>query len=138
MAGLLIRRRDDQWLRETEALAVIGRILRIARYLERDVELELGRFGLSISEFNALSALRRRVRWRPVRQSAGKRNRDVRGRRPRLGYAGNRSTKERAEQVANWMAGKGWEALTVPLAPSELDVAPTTSAIRSGCASRRR
>jgi DNA-binding MarR family transcriptional regulator len=44
----------------TEAMAVIGRILRIARYLERDVELELGRFGLSISEFNALSALRRR------------------------------------------------------------------------------
>jgi DNA-binding MarR family transcriptional regulator len=45
---------------DTEAMAVIGRILRIARYLERDVELELGRFGLSISEFNALSALRRR------------------------------------------------------------------------------
>ena len=44
---------------DTEAMAVIGRILRIARYLERDVELELGRFGLSISEFNALSALRR-------------------------------------------------------------------------------
>ena len=45
---------------DTEAMAIIGRILRIARYLERDVELELGRFGLSISEFNALSALRRR------------------------------------------------------------------------------
>ena len=45
---------------DTKAMAVIGRILRIARYLERDVELELGRFGLSISEFNALSALRRR------------------------------------------------------------------------------
>jgi DNA-binding MarR family transcriptional regulator len=45
---------------DTEAMAVIGRILRVARYLERDVELELGRFGLSISEFNALSALRRR------------------------------------------------------------------------------
>jgi DNA-binding MarR family transcriptional regulator len=45
---------------DTEAMAVIGRILRIARYLERDVELELDRFGLSISEFNALSALRRR------------------------------------------------------------------------------
>jgi DNA-binding MarR family transcriptional regulator len=45
---------------DTEAMALIGRILRIARYLERDVELELGRFGLSISEFNALSALRRR------------------------------------------------------------------------------
>jgi DNA-binding MarR family transcriptional regulator len=45
---------------DTQAMAVIGRILRIARYLERDVELELGRFGLSVSEFNALSALRRR------------------------------------------------------------------------------
>jgi DNA-binding MarR family transcriptional regulator len=44
----------------TEAMALIGRILRVARYLERDVELELDRFGLSISEFNALSALRRR------------------------------------------------------------------------------
>jgi DNA-binding MarR family transcriptional regulator len=45
---------------DTEAMALIGRILRIARYLERDVELELSRFDLSISEFNALSALRRR------------------------------------------------------------------------------
>ena len=45
---------------DTEAMAVIGRILRVARYLERDVELELARFGLSVSEFNALSALRRR------------------------------------------------------------------------------
>ena len=45
---------------DTEAMALIGRILRVARYLERDVELELARFGLSISEFNALSALRRR------------------------------------------------------------------------------
>ncbi|HTU94383.1 MAG TPA: MarR family transcriptional regulator [Solirubrobacteraceae bacterium] len=44
----------------TDAMALIGRLLRIARYLERDVELELGSFGLSISEFNALSALRRR------------------------------------------------------------------------------
>jgi len=44
---------------DTEAMAVIGRILRIARYLERDVAIELGHFGLSISEFNALSALRR-------------------------------------------------------------------------------
>jgi N-dimethylarginine dimethylaminohydrolase len=34
-----------------------------------------------------------------------------------LGYAGNRSTKEGAEQVAGWMAAEGWEALTVPLAP---------------------
>jgi N-dimethylarginine dimethylaminohydrolase len=34
-----------------------------------------------------------------------------------LGYAGTRSTREGAEQVAAWMAEEGWEALTVPLAP---------------------
>lgn len=34
-----------------------------------------------------------------------------------LGYAGNRSTCEGAEQVARWMQAEGWEALTVPLAP---------------------
>jgi len=34
-----------------------------------------------------------------------------------LGYAGNRSTKEGAEQVATWMTAEGWEALTAPLAP---------------------
>jgi DNA-binding MarR family transcriptional regulator len=45
---------------ETEAMAVIGRVLRLARYLERDIELELGRFELNISGFNVLSALRRR------------------------------------------------------------------------------
>jgi N-dimethylarginine dimethylaminohydrolase len=34
-----------------------------------------------------------------------------------LGYAGNRSTLEGAEQVAGWMRAEGWEVLTVPLAP---------------------
>jgi len=34
-----------------------------------------------------------------------------------LGYAGTRSTREGAEQVANWMAEQGWESLTVPIAP---------------------
>lgn len=34
-----------------------------------------------------------------------------------LGYAGDRSTKEGADQVAGWMRGKGWEAMTVPLPP---------------------
>jgi N-dimethylarginine dimethylaminohydrolase len=34
-----------------------------------------------------------------------------------LGYAGNRSTQEGADQVAGWMNAQGWEALTVPLAP---------------------
>jgi DNA-binding MarR family transcriptional regulator len=52
------------WVRERPELdllpvAVVGRILRASRYLERDVERELATFGLTISEFNALSALRR-------------------------------------------------------------------------------
>jgi N-dimethylarginine dimethylaminohydrolase len=34
-----------------------------------------------------------------------------------LGYAGDRSTKEGAEQVAGWMRAMGWEAMTVPLPP---------------------
>jgi N-dimethylarginine dimethylaminohydrolase len=34
-----------------------------------------------------------------------------------LGYAGNRSTREGAEQVQGWMEAEGWEAMTVPLAP---------------------
>jgi N-dimethylarginine dimethylaminohydrolase len=34
-----------------------------------------------------------------------------------LGYAGTRSTREGADQVAAWMAAEGWEALTVALAP---------------------
>lgn len=34
-----------------------------------------------------------------------------------LGYAGNRSTQEGAEQVAGWMRSEGWEVLTLPLAP---------------------
>jgi N-dimethylarginine dimethylaminohydrolase len=34
-----------------------------------------------------------------------------------LGYAGDRSTKEGAEQVAGWMRGKGWEAMTAPIPP---------------------
>jgi DNA-binding MarR family transcriptional regulator len=50
--------REDPAL-DTASIAVVGRLLRIARYLEREVALELARFGLSISEFNALSALRR-------------------------------------------------------------------------------
>jgi DNA-binding MarR family transcriptional regulator len=41
------------------SVAVIGRLLRAARYLGHDVEQGLARFGLSVHEFNALSALRR-------------------------------------------------------------------------------
>jgi DNA-binding MarR family transcriptional regulator len=54
----------SEWHAESPELdmapvAVIGRILRAARYLERAVEAELGAHGLNIAEFNALSALRR-------------------------------------------------------------------------------
>jgi N-dimethylarginine dimethylaminohydrolase len=34
-----------------------------------------------------------------------------------LGYSGDRSTKEGAEQVARWMCAKGWEAFIVPIPP---------------------
>lgn len=44
---------------DTTPIAVAGRILRAARYLEREIERGLARHGLGIHEFNALSALRR-------------------------------------------------------------------------------
>lgn len=34
-----------------------------------------------------------------------------------LGWSGDRSTKAGAEQVAGWMAEKGWEAFVVPIPP---------------------
>jgi N-dimethylarginine dimethylaminohydrolase len=34
-----------------------------------------------------------------------------------LGYAGDRSTAEGANQVKGWLEAEGWEAMTVPLAP---------------------
>jgi N-dimethylarginine dimethylaminohydrolase len=34
-----------------------------------------------------------------------------------LGYSGDRSTKEGAEQVARWMLEKGWQAFIVPIPP---------------------
>jgi N-dimethylarginine dimethylaminohydrolase len=34
-----------------------------------------------------------------------------------LGYSGDRSTKQGAEQVARWMREKGWEAFIVPIPP---------------------
>lgn len=54
----------DDWAREqpeldTSPIASIGRVLRAARYFEREIELELRRFDLSVHEFNALCALRR-------------------------------------------------------------------------------
>lgn len=52
------------WARElpqldTRAIAVIGRLQRAARLLEREIDKELAQFGLTVAEFNALCALRR-------------------------------------------------------------------------------
>lgn len=44
---------------QTATIAVVGRVLRAARYLTREIERELARFGLGIHDFNALLALRR-------------------------------------------------------------------------------
>lgn len=44
---------------DTSAIAVVGRVLRVARYLERKIERCLSTFGLGISEFNVLAALGR-------------------------------------------------------------------------------
>jgi DNA-binding MarR family transcriptional regulator len=46
---------------DVASVAVIGRILRAARYLEREIERNLADFDLSTSEFNVLGALRRRT-----------------------------------------------------------------------------
>src|SRR5262245_37174792 len=52
------------WARElpeldTRAVAVIGRLQRASRLLEREIDKELAGFGLTVAEFNALCALRR-------------------------------------------------------------------------------
>jgi DNA-binding MarR family transcriptional regulator len=44
---------------DTDAIALIGRLMRAARLLRLEVERSLGRFDLTITEFNALNALRR-------------------------------------------------------------------------------
>lgn len=54
----------SDWARElpeldTQAIAVVGRLERLTRLLEREIDKELVRFGLTIAEFNALCALRR-------------------------------------------------------------------------------
>lgn len=53
-----------EWTRElpdldTEAIALIGRLLRASRLLQLEVERSLGNFDLTINEFNTLNALRR-------------------------------------------------------------------------------
>lgn len=54
----------EQWRRERPDLdlapmALIGRLGRVARLLERQVETELGEHGLGLGEFDVLAALRR-------------------------------------------------------------------------------
>lgn len=44
---------------DTKSMAVIGRILRVALYLQREIERELSNFDLALPEFNLLAALRR-------------------------------------------------------------------------------
>jgi len=44
---------------ETDAIALIGRILRASRLLQLEVDRTLENFGLTINEFNTLNALRR-------------------------------------------------------------------------------
>jgi DNA-binding MarR family transcriptional regulator len=43
----------------TKSMAVIGRILRVALHLQREIERELAQFDLALPEFNLLAALRR-------------------------------------------------------------------------------
>jgi DNA-binding MarR family transcriptional regulator len=44
---------------ETDAIALIGRVLRASRLLQLEVDRTLENFGLTINEFNTLNALRR-------------------------------------------------------------------------------
>jgi DNA-binding MarR family transcriptional regulator len=54
----------EAWRREmpevdTSPMAVVGRLLRAARHLELAIERRLADFGLNMTEFNVLAALRR-------------------------------------------------------------------------------
>src|SRR5262245_47737556 len=44
---------------DTDAVALIGRLMRASRMLQLEVERSLGNFDLTINEFNTLNALRR-------------------------------------------------------------------------------
>jgi len=44
---------------DTSAIALVGRLVRAARLLQREIDKSLDLFGLTINEFNALCALRR-------------------------------------------------------------------------------
>lgn len=47
---------------EVNGLPITGRVLRLARFFERARGEELGRFGLTIADFDVLSTMRRRAR----------------------------------------------------------------------------
>jgi DNA-binding MarR family transcriptional regulator len=54
----------EAWAREmpgvdTAPMALVGRLLRASRHVERDIEQRLVTFGLNLTEFNILGALRR-------------------------------------------------------------------------------
>jgi len=54
----------DEWAEQlpdldTDAIALIGRLMRASRLLQLEVERSLGHFDLTINEFNTLNALRR-------------------------------------------------------------------------------
>jgi DNA-binding MarR family transcriptional regulator len=54
----------EAWAREmpgvdTSPMAVVGRLLRASRHLQRGIERQLAVFGLNMTEFNILAALRR-------------------------------------------------------------------------------
>jgi DNA-binding MarR family transcriptional regulator len=54
----------EGWAREmpgvdTSPIAVVGRLLRASRHLQRGIERQLEAFGLNMTEFNILGALRR-------------------------------------------------------------------------------
>lgn len=51
-----------------------------------------------------------------------------------LGYNGQRSTLEGAEQVAGWLRNEGWEVLTVPLPPQFVHADVTIAMVAEGLA----
>jgi DNA-binding MarR family transcriptional regulator len=57
------------WLPDGEVagLAITGRVLRLARYLEAGREAELEPFGLTVGDFDMLATMRRRAEGEPIK-----------------------------------------------------------------------
>jgi DNA-binding MarR family transcriptional regulator len=57
------------WLPDGEVagLAITGRVLRLARYLEAGREDELEPFGLTVGDFDMLATMRRRAEGEPIK-----------------------------------------------------------------------